>query len=176
MHSLGRQGEIDVYAFDKGRVIDNWPSEILFPMKVWGQYDDIFIPDLGLWAISVQAKRVVEQLDRGKVQYLPVSVIDSDTRTEIGPYFVLNVLQVVECINFEHTRWANPLLRERHQYPFLNILKEALNREAVSEAHIFRPSISQNTSRRVYISSVLKKNLEKASASKGMRFVPVPAY
>lgn len=31
MHSLGRQGEIDVYAFDKDRVIDNWPSDIFFP-------------------------------------------------------------------------------------------------------------------------------------------------
>lgn len=145
-------------------------------MKVWGQYDDIFIPDLGFWAISLQAKGVVEQLDRGKVQYLPISVIDSESRTEIGPYYILNVLQVVECINFEHTRWANSLIREQGQYPFLNILKEALNREAIENIHIFRPSIFGKSSREVYLSSVLKSKLMNAGASKGMRFVPVPAY
>jgi hypothetical protein len=172
----GRQGEIDSNAFDKDKLIREWPSNIVFSMKMLREPDDIFVPGLCPWAISGRAKQIFERYDQGQVQYLPVSVIDVSDGKEIGPYWILNVLKVIEGVDYEHTRWVDPILREKDEYPSLNILQEALRREAVSGAHIFRLSIFGKSSREVYVSSVLKQSLEKEGASKQISFVHIPAY
>lgn len=63
--------------------------------------------------------------------------------------------------------------REHVQYPQLNILKEALQKDKIEKFDIFRLFELKT---QIYVSETFKNCLEQHNASLGFSFMPVSAY
>jgi hypothetical protein len=107
---------------------------------------------------SEQVRQAFEQCSVEGVQFLPVRVVNSETREEIGPYWVSNVLRLVEALDWDQTRWFHPESIHEDEHPVLDIIKEALRAEPLMGIEVFRLKIKGDTGQ-VYISSCLKRCL-----------------
>jgi hypothetical protein len=82
--------------------LQGWPAEAAAAM------DPNFPKDLGLadsldganfLVISGKAKQLIEQETAGKIEFLPVKIINHKGRVASEDYFVVNPLDVVDCID-----------------------------------------------------------------------------
>lgn len=163
----------DVYRLYKGKWIDDWPEGITFYVK--GEHpEDYLLGGLGWVAISENVRQSLNKCGVTEGQFLPIQVIHKETGNKIGSYWILNVLKVVEALDPERTRWLNPHTKETDEFPTLNIIKEALRREALKGVDIFLLGIKGQITRSVYISEYLKQCLEKEKTTKGLKFIPIP--
>jgi hypothetical protein len=94
----------------------------------------------------------------------------------IGQYWVINVMREVDALDWDRTRWLNPKIVDTDPHPHLNIIKAAFRLEALQSVDIFRLQIKNEGGVAIYISRRLKRCLEKAGATSGMKLIPIPAY
>jgi hypothetical protein len=82
--------------------LEGWPAEAAAAM------DPNFPKDLGLAdsldganfvVISGKAKQLIEQESAGKIEFLPMKIINHKGRVASEDYFVVNPLDIVDCID-----------------------------------------------------------------------------
>lgn len=166
---------IDRWLLYEGKFIETWPKGITFYAE--GEHLEDYLAGVPGWIIiSDRARQALERCQVQGVQFLPVQVIHKEQRFEIGPYWVLNVTQAVEALDWEHTRWAYPETKYEDEYPILNIIKEALQWNMIKDLDVFLLKVKHKCKISIYISERVKSCLENAGATSGFKFIPVPAY
>jgi len=84
--------EFNEYRFYNGEWIENWPEDISFIFD--GEPEGDFLMGGLHWRlVSERVRQVFIQNKIPGVQFLPVKVIHNQTGKELGPYYVLNILQ-----------------------------------------------------------------------------------
>ncbi len=166
---------VDRWLVYKGARVERWPEEITFVVEGEHAEDYLFSALHGWLLISERARRVFEECAISGVQFLPVRVIRKEQQVEIGPYWVLNVLHLVEALDWDHTRWLHPERRHEDEHPILDIVKESLKLGSLRGIDIFRLKVKEDAGS-IYISHKLKTCLERAGAISGFKFIPVQVY
>jgi hypothetical protein len=99
----GLSGVDDDFEIDDGvSRIQGWPSDAAAAM------DPDFPKDIGLadslygasfLVVSSKAKAFLDGENIGKVEFLPMKIINHKGRVASGDYFVVNPLQIIDCID-----------------------------------------------------------------------------
>ncbi|WP_395846916.1 imm11 family protein [Cystobacter fuscus] len=132
------QGEwIDTWQFNEGRVLDI-PGPIRFPVRPTGVVLEYTLS----MGIPVVHRRVVSLFERlgidKEVQFIPAEV---EGQTE--PWFILNTLQVIRCIDDarceEVLYWKPEDDRPDKLGGYRNVRGLKVDPEKIGEANVFRP-------------------------------------
>lgn len=135
---VDEQGEwIDVWQFDEGRVLDI-QGPIRFPVKPAGVALEF---TLCSFAIPVVHRRVVSLFERlgiqNEVQFIPVQV-----EGQAEPWFILNALQIIHCIDDDRCEevlyWRPEDERPDKVGQYRNVAGMKIDPAKVGEANIFR--------------------------------------
>jgi hypothetical protein len=135
----------DAYRFYDGKLIEDWPKDITL-ICVYQYEEDILLGELHWKIVSERVRKVFENLEIQGVQFLPVSVIDSNFGKKIGQYWALNVIQT----------------------------SPSLKLEDIKDLDIFRLKAKGGRTA-TFISERVKQKLESIGAIKGMYFIQVPS-
>lgn len=157
--------------FLEGMFISNWPSNATLFVHGKNPTDYLFYPLASWFTVSSKVKEALEAERIGGIQFLPVRV-EHRSGITIPGYSILHVLTVIPALDYEHTEWMTTD-REHVQYPQLNILKEALQKDKIEKFDIFRLFELKT---QIYVSETFKNCLEQHNASLGFSFMPVSAY
>jgi hypothetical protein len=162
--------------FYEGKEIEDWPDGITFFVK--GQRGNDYVSIVIHWIlVSEKVRETFEKYDIQGAQLLPVRLIHNKTGKEFGPYWVINVFQEVDALDWDNTVWLPKVTNPREaKYPSLGIVRYALQHEPLEGKDIFRLIIRGKSSTSVFISERLKQCLEEADAISGFAFEPVLAY
>jgi|YNPBryBLVA2012_1023415.scaffolds.fasta_scaffold10690_4 hypothetical protein len=166
---------IDRWIIYQGIWIKQWPPGVTFYVEGEHPKDYLFSALHGWMLVSERVRQALERCGVAGVQFLPVRVMHKATGAEIGSYSALNVVRVVEALDWERTRWLTSDRKVVDDHPILAIVRVALRREAVSGVDIFRLRLKQDVGE-IFISPRVKQCLERAGATSGFRFMPVPVY
>lgn len=166
---------VDVYQFNKGKWIEDWPEDVTFYVE--GSHpEDYLVGGLQWKIVSERVRQVVKEwCDADEVQFLPVKVLHKETMEEIRLYWALNVVKVIEALDWERTRWLHPEKKEEDEHPILDIVKPALRWEFLEGVDLFRLKVKDDIGS-LFISPRLEQYLERAGATRGIKFFPVPVY
>lgn len=162
---------VNRYIVFDGTWIENWPPNVTLYVEGKHPEDYLFSTLNGWIPLSKRVQQVFEACDIQGVQFLPIRIVHK-SGVEIPGYAVLNVLNVIPALDHEHTVWLTSE-KDQVEYPQLNILKVALNRDAIGGIDIFR---LQESRTEMFISRRLKECLERAGATAGFKFIPVAVY
>ncbi len=165
---------IDQWAIFEGKSIDDWPKGITFLAR--GQHVKDYLAGGGWVVISERTRLALERCRIQGVQFLSVQIVCKDLELGIGSYWVLNVTQVSEALDWKHTRWARPQNPLGDPHPSLNIIKEALLWDVVRESDVFLLSVKGKLRTTIHVSPRFKHCLEEAGAISGFKFIPIPVY
>jgi hypothetical protein len=136
---VDRQGEwIDTWQFKEGRTLDV-EGVIHFPMKPAGIALEFTLSSFG---IPVVHRRVVSLFERlgieKEVQFIPVEV-----EGQAEPWFILNTLQVIKCIDDARCEevfyWLPEDNRPDKEGGYRNVRGLKVDPTKVGSANIFRP-------------------------------------
>ncbi|HYO54267.1 imm11 family protein [Archangium sp.] len=136
---VDRQGEwIDTWQFNEGRVLDI-QGPIRFPVKPAGVALEFTLCSMGNPVVHRRVVSLFERLGMQKeVQFIPVEV---EGQTE--PWFILNALQVIRCIDdarCEEVLYWRPEDGEPDKVgQYRNVAGLKVDPAKIGEAHIFRP-------------------------------------
>ncbi|MEM5774853.1 MAG: DUF1629 domain-containing protein, partial [Anaerolineaceae bacterium] len=162
------------YATYKGRRLgDTWPEDVT--VVVSGDQPVDYFSGFDFDVVSDRVRDIIIAKWPDNVEFLPVQIVRQENGERLGPYWVINVLKIIEGLDEENTYWARgapPAAEE--QYPALGIIKFALKESLVRNEGIFGVSIrGQIRIGAKFINYELKRDLEKADARLGMSFAPV---
>lgn len=166
----------DEYRFYKGEWIEDWPEGITISFTRGEHAEDFMLGGFSWKLVSERVRQIFVQHQIGGVQFLPIRVIHQKTGKEVGKYWVLNVVQQVEALDWAHTLWTTTDHEEINRYAGGYILRPALLWEQVKNVDVFRLRIQGRCDARIFISARLKQWLEEAGATSGFAFFPIPAY
>jgi len=136
---VNSQGEwIDTWQFNEGRVLE-FEGPIRFPVKPAGVALEFTLCSMG---IPVVHRRVVSLFERlglqEEVQFIPVEV---EGQTE--PWFILNALQVIRCIDDARSEevfyWLPEDNRPEKVGKYRNVRGLKVDPAKIGDANIFRP-------------------------------------
>lgn len=137
---VDRQGEwIDTWQFNEGRVLEI-EGPIRFPLKREGVALEFSLCSMG---IPVVHRRVVSLFERlgiqKEVQFIPVEI---DGQEE--PWFILNTLQVIRCIDDSRCEevfyWLPDDNRPDKLGGYKNVRGLKVDSSKIGDANIFRPA------------------------------------
>ncbi len=163
---------VDPWIVHSGTWIKDWPEGVTLFIEREHLEDYLFctLPD---WiVVSERARRALEQCQIDGIQFLPVRVVRKESGVEVGPYWLLHAVRLVEGLDWERTRWFHPEDKYKDEHPALDIITVTLNAEAIEGIDIFRLKIKDSI-RGIYISHKVKQCLESAGAVSGFRFEQV---
>ncbi len=155
----------------EGQYIQSWPLGVQITVSGKEPPDNLFCPLKPWHLISKKVKNVFEKYDIKGVQFLQPKIVHQ-SGIEIPDYYILNVLEMVDGLDLEHTTWMTDQ-KWNVEYPQLNIFKIALKQSLVTNKDIFRILPSKVE---VIVSERLKTTLEGENADMGFKFLPIMAY
>ncbi|WP_239014898.1 imm11 family protein [Archangium violaceum] len=134
----GRGEWIDTWRFNEGRVLDIEES-IRFPLKLAGVALEFTLCSMGVPVVHRRVVSLFERLGLQKeVQFIPVEV---DGQTE--PWFILNTLYVIRCIDDARCEevfyWLPEDNRPDKLGGYRNVRGLKVNPAKIGNANIFRP-------------------------------------
>lgn len=168
-------GGIDRWIIYKGIWIEQWPLEVTFYVEGEHPEDYLFSALHGWILVSERVRQALARCSVEGVQFLLVRVVHRATGADIAPYYALNVVRLVEALDWERTRWLHPDRKFVDDHPILDIVQVALRRDAVRGTDIFRLRVKRDVGE-VFVSPRVKQCLERAGATSGFRFLPAPVY
>ena len=134
--STGVIGDRNRYITSKGKLIENW-KEVTFVYN--SQEGDILTDYManiyGWFIVSDKFRSETERLLSDVVQYLPVKILDSSNKTENHLYQIANILDVIDAIDFENSKYD---IFEVRDQKVLSVIKYALKKSKIQGHHIFR--------------------------------------
>lgn len=155
----------------EGHYVQNWPIDVQITVSGKKPPDNLFCPLKPWHLVSKKVKNIFEKHDIKGVQFLRPKIVQQ-SGIEIQGYYILNVIEMVDGLDYEHTTWMTDQKWEV-EYPQLNIVKIALKQSSVTNKDIFRILPSKVE---VIISERLKTALEGENAGMGFKFLPIMAY
>ena len=174
---ISYEGEDD-HGFDDSLInkgfslINSWPQN--FTIHLRGQQPiDYFIGGIRYLFLSSSAADAINSLAKSKIELLPVNAILNDRFIGAGFYYVLNVLESFEALNWEATVWVSRDIPFGDPSAYFKIIKPAFNRQPIEGEHIFLLNVNDRVLPGIYISKYLKELLEKRKCSVGMEFMPI---
>lgn len=134
---LGRENELfDTWRFHEGRVL-NIEGPIRLSVKPAGIPLD-FSHALGIPVVNRRVVSLFERLGIGEVQFIPVEV-----EGQSEPWFILNALQIIRCIDdarCEEVLYWRPEDGEPERVgEYRNVVGMKIDPARVGGTHIFRP-------------------------------------
>jgi hypothetical protein len=170
----GLVGLEDDYEIDDGvSRSDGWPSDVSasmdpeFPKDI-GLADSL--PGTGFVLLSAAAKAFLEQKQVRNIEYLPIKIINHKGRAMIEPYFVLNPLEIVDCIDKDA---SGVRLSPMNKTMIKSCKQLVLHEEKVpAEARVFRTAF---WSGRILIRRDLAEEMNAAGLT-GMTFLEPQTY
>jgi hypothetical protein len=164
----GQGQEVDPWQFDDGRPLE-LPTTLQLPLARPGRALDFTSTGL---AIPVVSRRVVSLFERlglsEQVQFFPAHV-----KGQAEPFFILNVLHVIRCIDDarceEVIYWKPEDERPDKVGQYRNVAGMRIDPSQVSDAHIFRPWGWRVV---IVVSEYLKQAMEEEGIT-GPRFIEV---
>jgi hypothetical protein len=157
--------EVDPWRFSEGRVLD-LETRLRLPVSHPGRELDFSLTGLGVVVVHGRVVRLFELLGIQEVQFLPTQV-----EGHTGPYFILNALRIIRCIDdarCEEVRYWKPEDGQPEkvgEYRVVSGLR--IDPTKVGDARIFRP---WGWPVALVISEDLKQALEQEGIT-GTRFV-----
>jgi hypothetical protein len=164
------------YRFWDENLIEDWPEGITFYVK-GKKHEDYVVVGLHWTIVSERVHKCFEELNVKGAQFLPVHIIIEEKKEEIGPYWALHVIQEIDALDWEKTRWLYPERDPKtDRYPMMKALKVALKKDKLEGIDIFRLNVKNKGDTIIYISERLMKYLDKTGATVGFKFRPILAY
>jgi hypothetical protein len=165
---IDEQGqEIDPWQFRKGWLLKS-RGVLRFPLDVPGKPLDFSWAAFAIPVVSGRLVQLFEQLRIQKVQFIPAPV---EAHSE--PYFFLNALRIIPCIDearcTEVQHWRHEDGQPEKVGEYRSIAGMRIDSSKVGDAHIFRPWGWRIA---LVLSEMLKQAMEAEEFS-GMRFVEV---
>lgn len=153
-------------------VKDKWPSD--FTVLVEGtQPVDFLLCGLGFDGFSKSAREIIESTVKSGIEFLPVNIVEKKSDRFIGLYWILNVINNIDALNWEHTTWSTREIPYNAQNAHFKIIKPAFNLQSVKDQHMFLLRVRNYVDSGTYISASLMKNLKLHHAVVGMDFQPI---
>lgn len=130
-------GDISEYIVSSGEVIQSWNKDITFEYELEeGQTLTDYLGNLYGWLIvSDKCRTLSGELIANEVQYLDVQVKSSDNSNVLSEYKVLNVIDVLDAVDLEHSIYDEFDLDDEK---ILTFKKYALKDDVVRGHHIFK--------------------------------------
>jgi hypothetical protein len=135
---------------------------------------DYFIASGYYNVISDASKKVIQEITESEdVEFLPAKIMTVSSNQDFGSYWVMNVTNNIEALDWEQTLWKTESIPYNNEKAYSEIIKPALRFETVKNHHIFHLAVKGKTKPAVYFSSQLKDRLESARCTLGMQFSPI---
>jgi hypothetical protein len=129
--------EVDPWQFSEGRILEI-PSALRLPVSLAGRALDFSLTGLGVVVVHGRVVQLFESLGIQEVQFLPVRVEGHG-----GPYFILNTLRVIHCIDdarCEEVRYWRPEDGQPEKVGEYRVVAGLrIDPGKVGDASIFRP-------------------------------------
>lgn len=160
-------GDISEHVINEAAFILSWPNDIVFYYES-GRPEDFLGNALGWPIFSKRVQEVFIGLGIKNVQFLPINIIRKNTKEVLPGYAVLNILDSVVALDWEHARYVED--RKNPEMPV--ILKLALRYEIIKDLDIFRLKEQPIL---IFVSGRIKSKLNEIEAT-GFKLVSVPIY
>jgi hypothetical protein len=164
----------NLMVYSQEPLISRWPENVT--INVDGSVPvDFLVITPSLSVVSDRVKVMIEQIAGGEVEFLPIKIhiVGCNPITELM-YWAIHILNVVDALNWEHTRWTvTPPPMRNDPMATLRIIKPCFRLNKIQSINIFRFEVSNIIKPSIYISKKLKEALENESYTVGMNFTPV---
>jgi hypothetical protein len=129
--------EVDPWQFTESRILE-LPSKLILPVCHPGSELDFSLTDLGAVVVHGRVVHLFERMGVQEVQFLPAQV-----EGHSGPYFILNTLRVIRCIDdarCEEVRYWKPENGQPEKVGEYRVVAGMrIDPTQVGDARIFRP-------------------------------------
>ncbi|MGG0658097.1 imm11 family protein [Rummeliibacillus pycnus] len=145
------------YELSEGKQISSWNEKITFyynPSE-GNQVSDYIHNNLSWFIVSPLFETILNEIDNGGVQFLPINIINKENDNSIHGYTVANVVNVVDAINFEKSTYS---VFELDDNKFYDISKYTLNENEINGKHIFKLKGDEIP---IFVSELVKELVEK---------------
>jgi hypothetical protein len=145
------------YHLKEGKWIKNWNENLtfFFNPSEGSRETDYLANDLGWFLVSSKLKNLLQELANNEIQFLPVTVVNSENNGLLEGYSVANVLSVLDVLNFDFSDYSVIELDDEKVY---SIKKYAINQNNVTEFHIFKIEGAEIP---IFVSEVFKDMVSK---------------
>ncbi len=167
--------DIDAFEFDEGMSL-----QARFPQPALYQMSSLF-PDsrilydlqsntMGLLVASQRLQTVFESAGEGKIEFLPIQLMNHRGKIESDQYAIVNVLDVIDCMNHNESIVEYSSLDPEE---LITIKKLVLDESKIPpQIHLFRLKQDKTLS---IVSDSVKSRVEEEELT-GMMFIPVEKY
>ncbi|MBX9973974.1 Imm43 family immunity protein [Cytobacillus firmus] len=119
------------------------------------QIPDYIHNNLSWFVVSSQFQRILNEIDKDGVQFLPINILNEKNNNLTQGYSVANVINVVDAINYENSAYTVFELEEEKIY---DITKYALDENDINGKHIFKLNGDEIP---IFVSELVKDLIEK---------------
>ncbi len=154
---------------------DEWPHNATFYMSD-GLLDDYLIGGMSYFPMSDRLKGAIESLVGDGAQFLPVQIKQGADNPTQKQYWIMNVLQVVDALDWKRTKWVNPQKVLTDPHPVLNIAIPVLEAASLQGISVFNLKIKDDISPQVYVSERVMKSIRNRGVDVGLKLRPISAY
>jgi hypothetical protein len=159
--------EVDPWQFSEGRVL-SLQSRLLLPTSLPGRELDFSLTGLGVVVVHGRFVRLLERLGIQEVQFIPARV-----EAHPEPYFILNPLRIIRCIDdarCEEVRYWKPEDGQPEKVGEYRVVAGMrIDPTKVGDARLFRP---WGWTVALVISEELQQALEQEGLT-GTKFIEV---
>jgi hypothetical protein len=160
--------------FERNSLFHVWPHDVR--VYVAGNEPvDLLLCTAYMEIVSERAKRIIEELARAEVEFLPISVYQDDGNPYAPMnYWVLHVMTFLDALDWENTMWTKPPPPDKNRLPAsIGIIKPCLKTQVIENHHIYGLEVAGKIRSGKYVSPTLKDALTKSGCSIGIVFSPV---
>jgi len=121
------------YDADRGIWFDNWTKNIKidFIREEGDVLDDYVANNLAWFVVSDKFKKLLEQFELGKIQFLPLYAVSEDGKEKIDNIYLCNICNLSDALNLENSTYFG-------SGDNIRIAKYALNEAKIDNYDIFR--------------------------------------
>lgn len=148
---------IEQYELKKGKFFNSWDQRITFyyDPNEGERQTDYLANNLGWFIVSSKLKGVLDGLEKDNIQYFPVRIINKCTNEPLEGYFVANIINVVDALCLDHSKYS---VFELDGEKIYSVQKYALTKENVAGKHIFKLKCDEIP---VFVSEEFREEVEK---------------
>jgi hypothetical protein len=146
--------EFNRYDTNKGIFFERWNEniKISFIRKKEDILDDYVVNDLAWFIVSDKLKKLLEEFELKKVQFLRLNAISDDGNEKIDNIYLCNIYNLSGALNLEYSKYFG-------SGEDIRIVKYALNEKEIDNYDIFR--LKKYTSP-IFISERVMKEMKKS--------------
>lgn len=152
----GDIGNMNEYEVSEGCRIDRWDKVTFKYNSNEGDILSDYLANVYGWLVVSDAfRKLTHNIIQDQIQYLPIRLVESNTKREIDSFSVANVVKLVDALDLEKSKYDIFELGDRK---IIDVEKYALKKEIIKDCHIFR---LQDDTIPIFVSETLKKVIEE---------------